>query len=686
MTNDSHQSPSRIGPYTVVEQFYCGNFSVIYRCLENRPEREVAIKTIRTEGVDRSAALERLKREAGIRALLEHANILPLYRVMRPAHSYALVGPWLNGGTLAQHLGKVVSLELLLAVAQGIGSALDTLHNSGWAHGDINNSNIVFASDGRAVLIDFASAQRLGDRWLQPDMNNQVEFTPHCVPPEAWLGLPVDGRGDLYALGVLLYQALTGVPPFECDDVSRFAELHCEATVTPPSKHAGFIGPNLDTFLLRSLAKDPAGRYQSGGEFANAFAAALQTDGLVSQPVPTMSTAPAMESGASGKSNLSDDLLQAAGERLKEFAERLSPKEQSILQFLLDQAEASSTRAIAEVESLTMNLLGPPAALLALETVGAAGVLAKKPSSAGEVASACGLPERTVHILLEVLAAAGVIGRNETSYFLPLPLATLYNSYRRVGSEARPVMEAATFWSHLPNWIRTGEPYLDMDQQDGVLYSQVVETLGSISEEFAGRLAEQLQASRRIPAGASILDVGAGSGVWSLALAATDPGSKVTAIDRAAVLEKTKAHFGAAGKAAQLTTLAGDWKTVTLPPALFAVVILANVCHLEASEDAALLVQRFQQALNEDGILVIVDTFPDEAKENPLHAQLSRLRLGMRTQKGDLHYLSSYRRWIQQAGLVVLEVASLDASDNISAIIAARAKRRTTRTSRVKVV
>jgi hypothetical protein len=164
-----------------------------------------------------------------------------------------------------------------------------------------------------------------------------------------------------------------------------------------------------------------------------------------------------------------------------------------------------------------------------------------------------------------------------------------------------------------------------------------------------------------------------------LALAATDPSSNVTAIDRAAVLEKTKAHFGAAGKAAQLTTLAGDWKTVTLPPALFDVVILANVCHLESSEDASLLVQRFQKALKADGILLIVDTFPDQARDNQLHAQLSRLRLGMRTEQGDLHPLSSYRRWIQQAGLDVVEVASLDASDNISAIVATRAKRRRNR-------
>jgi len=682
MTNNhqAYQLPQRIGPFRVVEQFYCGNFSIIYRCIENTQRREVAIKTARTEGVDHNAALERLRREATIRALVEHGNILPLYRVMRPRSSYVLVGPWLNGGTLAKRIGNVVNVEMLLSVAYAIGSALDTLHASGWTHGDINNSNILFASDGRPVLIDFACARRINERWLQPDMNNQVEFTPQSVPPEAWLGQPVDGRGDLYALGVLVYQALTGIFPFETDDLSRFAELHCEAAVTPPSKHAGFIGPHLDAFLLRCLAKDPSGRYQSGSEFSMAFATALQRDGLVTQPVMVnprtnffiSSGSASSEPVASGTP--SEDVLQAAGERLKEFADRLSPKEQAVLKVFLDQAEASSARAIAEVESLTMSLFGPPAALLALEAVGAIDMLAKSPSSAGEVAFACGLPERTIHLLLEVLSAAGLVGRNETNYSLPVPLATLYNSHSRVGSTARPIMDAATFWSHLPTWVLDEAPYLNMDQQDGALYSQVVETLASVSERFAQRLAALLRESHRIPAGANIVDIGAGSGVWSLALVAGDTSSKVTAVDRPAVLEKTRAYFGAAGKAAQLVSIAEDWKSVGLPRASFDVAIMANVCHLEASEDAALMVQRFEKVLKPEGILLIIDTFPDHEKGNALHSQLSRLRLGMRTHKGDLHSLASYRGWIQQAGLVVDEVASLDDSDNISAIIATRGK------------
>ena len=678
----SHQSPQRIGPFRVVEQIYSGNFSLIYRCIEQPHGREIAIKTARTEGVDHSAALERLKREAKIRALLEHGNIFPLYRVIRPHTSNMLVGPWLNGGTLAQRVSQGMTMELLLAVADGIGSALDTLHASGWTHGDISNSNILFANDDRPVLIDFGCARRTGEPWLQPDMNNQVELTPHSVPPEAWLGLPVDGRGDLYGLGVLLYHGLTGVMPFDADDFSQFAELHCEATVTPPSKHAGFIGPALDTFLLRCLAKQPSGRYESGSELSMAFATALQKDGLVSQPVAArlgknIFIAPGSVPSASVVSDrpkLSDELLHAAGERLTEFAERLSPKEQSILKFFLDRAEASSTRAIAEVESLTMNLFGPPAALLTLEAVGATNLLAESPASADEIAAACGLPERTVHLLLEVLFAAGLIGRNDVNYFLPVPLANLYNSHSRVGSTARPILEAATFWSHLPSWVNNEEPFLNMNRADGAVYSQVVETLGSVSESFADRLAGLLRDSHRIPLGANILDIGAGSGVWSLALTAMDSSSKVTAVDRPAVLEKTRAHFGAAGKAAQLITIDGDWKSVVLPPAVFDVAILANVCHLESSEDAAMAVQRFQKVLNPDGILLIVDTFPDQKKRKSLQVQLSRLRLGMRTYKGDLHNLSDYRRWIRQAGLVVREVVSLDASDSISAIIATHAK------------
>src|SRR5207302_2032942 len=150
------------------------------------------------------------------------------HRVVRSRRGPYLVGPWLTGGTLSERIRGPFPLADVLALVEGIGSALDTLHAAGWCHGDVSAENVLFATDGRqptaprrpgvlgrqAVLADLGTARRIGERASE---GGAICVTPIVTAPEVWLGEPLDGCSDLYSLGVLLYLALAGAYPFEAD-------------------------------------------------------------------------------------------------------------------------------------------------------------------------------------------------------------------------------------------------------------------------------------------------------------------------------------------------------------------------------------------------------------------------------------------------------------------------------------
>src|SRR5215208_3882923 len=196
----------RIGPFSILAPPLERAGCVVYRCRDDGLPRELALKAVRPEAADPATARRRLWREAEVRAVLNHPHALPLYRAVRSRGGLLLVGPWLPGGSLEGGLGAPLRPADLLAVADGVGGALDALHAAGWWHGDVSAGNVLFAADGRAVLIDFGAARRLGE----PLAGSEVSVTPYTAAPEVWDRAPVDGRSDLYSLGVLLYLVLTG--------------------------------------------------------------------------------------------------------------------------------------------------------------------------------------------------------------------------------------------------------------------------------------------------------------------------------------------------------------------------------------------------------------------------------------------------------------------------------------------
>ena len=188
-------------------------------------------------------------------------------------------------------------------------------------------------------------------------------------------------------------------------------------------------------------------------------------------------------------------------------------------------------------------------------------------------------------------------------------------------------------------------------------YADTVSFLGNMFAASARQLAEALP---RPPA--HILDAGAGSGVWSLAMAERHRQARVTALDFPGVLEAFQKQAGEMGLRERTEMLAGDYHSVQIPQDRFDRIILANVLHLETPERAASLVRRMVAALPAGGELVIVDVIGDGSAEHERARAVYGLHLALRTEQGRAHPLAELRNWAQQAGLVPSQVIRLDAS------------------------
>jgi SAM-dependent methyltransferase len=535
------------------------------------------------------------------------------------------VSPWLEGGSLRERRPCDV-----VGFAVELGAALDELHARGWTHGDVSPGNVLFDGAGSPVLCDFGSCRRVGARAVQ---RGTLTGTPRVCAPEAWAGEPVDGRADLYGLGVLLYRALTGIWPFDVEAPAALAELHLHAALP-----AGRMEPAVDEVLRRALAKDPADRFATGAQLAAALRAAA----------PEVTAEPAA----------------ATAGRLEEFAGGLSERERAALRVLLRRSAAAEAEAWHETEQIAMQVLAPAGALLALEDSGAAAALASGKETPAEVAAACGAEERPLALLLEFLAAAGLLARHGDRYRLPRGPATLYASPAPV----RPLREAAAFWSQLSEWTASGTTFDQMDRPDGALYARAAARSRVLSDEPARRLAGALVARSLARDGGDVLDVGAGSGVWGLAIAAATDG-RLTALDRPLVLDVTRANADAAGLDGRFQALAGDWRSLPLPVGEYDVAVLANVCHLEPPAEVERLLERVRVALRPGGTIAVVDTMPGQDADDAA-ALLQSLHLALRTAAGRVHGAADYVAWMGAAGFEDVERIELSSpAGNLIAMV-----------------
>jgi predicted Ser/Thr protein kinase len=239
---------------------------VVYRAYDTRLEREVAIKILTATALT-DQTRQRLLREARAVARLSHPNIIPVFdagEAQVPGHEHPLpyiVMEYVEGVSLHDHQPEGLA-ETIKIVVQ-VSDALEHAHKQGVVHRDLKPENILITSDGRAMLMDFGLASAGASRLTT---EGTILGTVFYLAPELAVGKEYDGRADLYALGVLLYELTTGQLPFSAEDPVAVIGQHLHATATPPRSLNPTIPEALNDLILQMLNKEPGGRPASAGD------------------------------------------------------------------------------------------------------------------------------------------------------------------------------------------------------------------------------------------------------------------------------------------------------------------------------------------------------------------------------------------------------------------------------------
>jgi len=268
-----------------------GGIGVVYRAYDLLLDRDVAIKILNRDSQDRlgSEGRARLFHEARAAARLSHPNIVAIHDIGVSEGTPFIVMELVDGKPLPN--GQAEPLERILSVGRQICSALDHAHAHGIIHRDLKPENILLTSEEVIKLLDFGLA-RLA-RVSRSSTDGLIVGTVHYLAPEQAMGQPVDGRADLYALGVMLYELATGRLPFEGDDPLAIVSRHLHDQPISPSSLRPDLPPALEAVILRLMAKNPDDRFDSARATAAALDAAfsdaggqLLTNGRFQEPPP----------------------------------------------------------------------------------------------------------------------------------------------------------------------------------------------------------------------------------------------------------------------------------------------------------------------------------------------------------------------------------------------------------------
>jgi len=241
----------------------------IYRATDLRTGRPVAIKVPHPEMESDLLFFERFRREEEIGAKLDHPSVMKVFVDGDRTRTY-MVMEWIEGRLLRQVLNQQRKLpaERAVKLALAICDALDYIHRNGVVHRDLKPENIIIDAQGRIKLIDFGIAAKLGARRITFTRLSETMGTPDYISPEQIKGKRGDARSDLYALGVMLYEMLTGNVPFQGPNAFAIMNDRLSNNPVPPREVDPTISIQLQEIIYRALERDPGKRYASAHEFA----------------------------------------------------------------------------------------------------------------------------------------------------------------------------------------------------------------------------------------------------------------------------------------------------------------------------------------------------------------------------------------------------------------------------------
>jgi serine/threonine protein kinase/formylglycine-generating enzyme required for sulfatase activity len=287
-----------LGGYLIIEQISSGSMAEVYKALQTSMNRMVAVKIMSPSLTDDPEFVARFRQEARTVAALEHPHILPVIDFGEQHGTLYLVMRYVNGGTLADVIEKgPLPPPQALRYLTEIGEALDYAHNVGIVHRDIKPKNVLLDAQGNPFITDFGLAKLLTGGGITGS-GLGIIGTPHYMSPEQGRGQSVDSRSDIYSLGVVLYQMLTGKVPFDADSTVGIIMRHIADPAPDVTQINPDLAPAFNAIFEKALAKDPGTRYQTAHALAQAVARVMGTSVLTG---PVLARPPSGEPPAAAR-------------------------------------------------------------------------------------------------------------------------------------------------------------------------------------------------------------------------------------------------------------------------------------------------------------------------------------------------------------------------------------------------
>ena len=297
---DTIQPGQMLGPYRIINQVGKGGMATVYKAYQPSVDRYVAIKVLPSQLAESKEFAARFQQEARIIAKLEHPHILPVFDYGESEGVAYFVMRYMDAGTLKERMieGRPLPLHEIDRLFTQLAEALSYAHSRGIVHRDLKPANVLIDAQGNVFLTDFGIAKLLESASPRLTQTDAIMGTPAYISPEQAQGHPVDQRSDIYSLGIILYEMVTGSVPFTAETPLAVLFKHISDPLPPPSLVKPDIPPVVEQVLLKALAKDPRDRFGTAAEFVGAWERALQARETMKHPPETATVPPPSTTGA----------------------------------------------------------------------------------------------------------------------------------------------------------------------------------------------------------------------------------------------------------------------------------------------------------------------------------------------------------------------------------------------------